>query len=380
MSSKQRALAAFEAVESDLQEISRWMYEHPETAYEEYESSTKLAEFLGRHGFVVEYPAYGLETAFAARAGRSGPEVVICCEYDALPEVGHACGHNIIATSSVGAGVALAGLVDELEVQVTVLGTPAEEKTGGKIDLIIAGAFAGAACSMMVHPTDRNLLDPLCLVIEEVVVEFHGRESHAAASPQKGINALDAAVAAYTNVSHLRQALYPTDKVHGVITYGGAAANVIPAFTSMSWYIRAESEARFEELKAKVLACFEAAAVGTGCRLVTKEVGHRFLDLHTNNLMIELFAANARELGREMKYQSDYPPDETGSTDMGNVSHIVPSIHPELTIDPGEWTNHQKGFAQHTITPAGELALRDAALAMAWTVIDLAEGDRWPDL
>lgn len=380
MLTKQRAAAAFEAVESELQEISRWMYEHPETASAEHESSAKLAEFLQSHGFEVEYPAYGLQTAFAAGAGRSGPEVVICCEYDALPEVGHACGHNIIAASSAGAGVALAGLADELGFRVTVLGTPAEEKNGGKIDLINAGAFSGAACSMMVHPTDRNVLDPVCLVIEEIGVQFHGRESHAAASPQKGINALDAAVVAYTNVSHLRQALYPTDKVHGVITYGGGAANVIPSFTSMSWYVRAANNQRFEELKAKVMACFEAAAVGTGCQLVTEEIGHRFLDLQTNDVMIDLFAANARELGRDMRRQSEYPPDEAGSTDMGNVSYVVPSIHPELTIDPGEWTNHQKGFAEHTVSAAGELALRDAALTMAWTVIDLAEGDRWSEL
>lgn len=380
MDYKTRATEEFNRVESELQTISRWLYENPETAYEEHESSARLVSFLSDHGFEVDYPAHGLKTAFAARVGTSGPEVVICAEYDALPEVGHACGHNLIATSSVGAGVALAGMADELGCRITVLGTPAEEAYGGKADLIQAGAFTGAAAAMMVHPTDRNVLDPLCLAIEHVDVHFYGKESHASAAPQKGINALDAAVAAYANIALLRQALYPTDKVNGIITHGGEAPNVVPAYAAMSWYVRAATEARLTELQEKVMACLEAAASATGCRLEVERQGHRFLDLITNRVLIDLFEDNARALGRDMKLQADYPIDEAGSTDMCNVSHEVPSIHPELTINPGEYVNHQKEYAAHTITPDGEQALRDAALAMAWTVIDLADGNRWDEL
>jgi hypothetical protein len=193
MTLKQRAAEAFAAVEADLVEISHWMYHHPELAYMEHESSARLAGFLAGHGFEVTHPAHGLDTAFEATAGTSGPSVVICCEYDALPGVGHACGHNIIATAAVGAGVALAGLADELGIRVTVMGTPAEEAGGGKVDLLNVGAFEGAAAAMMVHPVaEHDVVDGKALAIQAFVVEFHGRASHAAGAPQLGINALDA--------------------------------------------------------------------------------------------------------------------------------------------------------------------------------------------
>jgi amidohydrolase len=356
------------------------MYEHPEVAFEERETSAKLVEFLGENGFTVEYPAYGLETAFAARVGSSGPEVVICCELDALPEVGHACGHNIIATAAAGAGVALAPLADELGVRVTVLGTPAEEMYGGKIDLINAGAFSNAAAAIMVHPSNDDVVDKNFLAVSHIDVEFHGKASHAAFKPQVGVNALDAAVQAYVNISTLRQALYATDKVHGVITYGGGAPNVIPEFTSMSWYVRALTQERLDELFAKVVACFEAAATATGCSFEVKERGHPYTDIRPNPLMADLYAINSESLGRPMHRGSEYDPSETGSTDMGNVSYEVPTIHPMLDIKATPAVNHQKEFAAHTLTPTGEAAIRDGALAMAMTIIDLAEGDRWEEL
>ena len=257
----------YREVESDLQAISTWMYENPETGYQEFETSAKLAQFLRNQGFAVEHPAWGLDTAFDAVAGSTGPEVVICAELDALPEVGHACGHNIIATAAAGAGVALLPLVDELGIKVRVLGTPAEETFGGKVDLIDAGAFASADAAMMIHPTPTDMVDPQVLAVAHLDVAFHGKESHAAFAPQISRNALDAAVQAYNNVSMLRQKLYPTDRVHGTITYGGGAPNVIPAFTSMGWYVRAATAERLEELKGQVVACFEGAATATGCML-----------------------------------------------------------------------------------------------------------------
>ena len=380
MDQKERARAAFDEVEGELIQISRWMYEYPEVGFEEHATSARLVEFLGGHGFAVEYPAYGLDTAFAARAGSEGPEIVICAEMDALPAVGHACGHNIIATSGVGAGVALASLADELGFRLTVLGTPAEEKMGGKVDLINAGAFAGAAASMMVHPSNSDVVDPNVLGVRHIDVEFHGKDSHAAFAPQLGINALDAFVQAYVNVATLRQAMYPTDKVHCIITHGGDAPNIIPSYTRSSWYVRAGTRERMEELYDRVLACFEAAATATGCSWNVEPMGHPFEDMINNPVMVDLFAANSAELGRPMGRGADEEPGAAGSTDMGNVSHVVPSIHPFLTINPGDHVNHQPEFAAHTVSADGERAIRDGALAMAWTVIDLAAGDRWDEL
>ena len=253
---KHRAQNAFQSVEGDLQQLSRWMYEHPEIAFQEHDTSARLAAFLEHHGFVVEYPAYGLDTAFEAKAGKGGPNVVICAEYDALPGVGHACGHNLIAGSALGAGVALAELTEELGITVTVLGTPAEERFGGKVDLIEAGAFDNVTAAMMVHPAPQDVLDPAMLAVSHIDVEFEGKASHAAFAPGEGLNALDAFVQSYVNVSTLRQTFGATDKVHGIITHGGDAPNVIPDFTRSSWYIRADSKVSLQELEARVHASF----------------------------------------------------------------------------------------------------------------------------
>lgn len=380
MDLKQGAAQAYAGVDSELIQISRWMYDNPEVGFEEHDTSARLVEFLTGHGFAVEYPAYGLETAFAARVGSQGPEVVICAEMDALPAVGHACGHNIIAASALGAGVALASLTDELGIRLTVLGTPAEEKMGGKVDLINAGAFTGAAVSMMVHPSNGDVVDPSVLGVRHIDIEFHGKDTHAAFAPQLGINALDAFVQAYVNVSTLRQAMYPTDKIHGIITHGGDAPNIIPSYTRSSWYVRAATQERMEELYQRVLACFEAAATATGCSWNVEPMGHPFEDMVNNQVMVDLFAANSAALGRPMGRGADEDPGAAGSTDMGNVSHVVPSIHPFLTINPGDHVNHQPEFAAHTVSADGERAIRDGALAMAWTVIDLAVLDKWDEL
>ena len=380
MTAKDTARETVGRFEGELRDLSRWMYDHPEIAFEEYETSAKLAQYLANNGFEVEHPAYGLETAFAARVGSSGPEVVICCEIDALPEVGHACGHNVIAAAAIGAGLAVAPLVEELGIRVTVLGTPAEEAYGGKVDLINAGALAGASAAMMIHPANDDVVDKNFLAVTQVDVEFHGKESHAAFKPQVGINALDAAVQAYVNISTLRQAIYPTDKIHGVITHGGDVPNVIPAFTSMSWYVRALTKERLDELYEKVLAAFEGAAIATGCSVDVKQRGHTYTDLVVNPLLADLYAENSAAIGRPMHRMSEYDPAATGSTDMANVSYVVPTIHPMLDIGAAPAVNHQKDFAAHTLAPSGEAAIADGALAMAMTIIDLAEGNHWAEL
>jgi amidohydrolase len=380
MDHKDAARRELAGVEEELRSISRWMYENPEIAFEERASSNRLAGFLAERGFAVEYPAYGLETAFAARTGTRGPEVIICAEYDALPGVGHACGHNLIATSALGAAIALQPLVDQLEIRVTVLGTPAEEKYGGKVDLIEAGAFAGGALSMMVHPSTHDVVDPNIIAVAHIDVSYYGKEAHASAYPFLGINALDAFVQAYVNIATLRQQLEPTDKVHGIITHGGDAPNIIPAYTRSSWYVRAPVQERLDVVLPRVRACFEAAAAATGCRLEIEHVGHTYQEMISNPALVALFAANSAALGRPMMRGAELPPNISGSTDMGNVSKLLPAIHPMLGIDCYPTSNHQPEFAARTITAAGEKAITDGALAMAWTVIDVAAGDRWAEL
>lgn len=377
MGYKERATEAFDAVESELVETSRWMYEHPELGYEEYESSQRLSQILASNGFKVTYPVGGLDTAFEASVGESGPRVVICCEYDALPKVGHACGHNIIATAAVGAGIAVADLADELGIRVTVLGTPAEEGGGGKVDLLHAGLFGSAAVSMMIHPGPDDVLDPSFQARESFIVEYFGKDSHAAYAPQEGINALDAFVLAYVNVSTLRQSLIPHDTVHCIIDHGGDASNIIASYTKSTWGVRAESKERLDQLIPKVRACFEAAATATGCRLAITSAGHPYESMINNELLTGLYAANSESLGRPMPRETVF---EGGSSDMGNISQVVPSIHPMLAIECGDSVNHQPEFAAHTIEPSGNRAIRDGALAMAHTIIDLAEQDLWQQL
>ncbi|MEC8999212.1 MAG: M20 family metallopeptidase [Actinomycetota bacterium] len=379
MSNKQVAQQAFDRVEMDLRDLSRWMYENPELGYEEFEASARISAFLGDNGFDVTYPSHGLDTAFEATVGTSGPRVVICCEYDALPEVGHACGHNVIATSAVGAGVALAPLAEELGIRVTVLGTPAEEGGGGKVELIDAGAFEDAAASMMVHPGPYDELDPSFMACQHYDVEFFGKDSHAAFAPEEGINALDAFVQAYVNVSTLRQAMVDGDRVHCMVTHGGDAVNVVPSHTKSEWLIRSQTVERLRELVPKVKACFEGAALATGCRFEWTPTAHPYDSMVNNEVMTGLYAANSEELGRPMPACGGEAR-AGGSSDMGNVSQVVPSIHPMLGLDCGDAVNHQPEFADATVAPGGEVCLRDGALGMAWTVIDMAEKDVWDRL
>ena len=380
MDTKTRAERSFDQAQPDLERLSQWMYDNPELGYEEFETSREMAEMLRAGGFEVEYPEYGLETAFAARAGSSGPEVIICAEMDALPEVGQACGHNIIATAGIGAGLALIDLVDELGIRLTVLGTPAEEHTGGKVDLINAGAFKDAAASMMIHPAVKNVVDPQFLAIAHIEVSFYGKPSHASAEPALGINALDAAVLAYMNIASLRQQILDSDRIHGIITRGGAAPNVIPAHTTMVYNVRSATDERLDELFPKVEACFAAAALATGCTYKIRESGHRYKNLLTDRVIAKLYEQNSRQLGRTMNWLADLEPSTSGSTDMGNVSHQVPAIHPMIDLNCYPTVNHQPEFAAHTVTDDGKRIIRDGALAMAWTIIDLAVGDRWDDL
>lgn len=360
-----------DAAAPDLVALSHALAADPELAYAEHRSAARCADLLERHGLAVERGAYGLPTAFAARAGSTGPHVVLCAEYDALPEVGHACGHNVIAASAVGAGIALAALTAEAGLRVTVLGTPAEESGGGKVDLIDAGAFADADAALMVHPAPFDVHAPRSLAIEEWTVEYRGQASHASFAPELGRNALDGVVQGYQAIAMLRQHLRPLQQVHGVITDGGAAPNVVPDRTSAAYYLRAVNSEDLADLRARVRACLEGAATATGTTVRIERTGHVYEPLAVHPGLSEVFSAACAALGRP--YTPDPSGNEVGgSTDFGNVSRLVPAVHAELAVHSWPAVNHQHEFAAHCVTEPADRTMLEGAMALALTALAVA--------
>ena len=304
----------------------------------------------------------------------TGPLVVaICAEYDALPGVGHACGHNIIAASAVGAGLGLAPVADELGLTVRVLGTPAEEGGGGKITMLEHGVFDDVHAAMMVHPWPVDRLEGTCLAVSHFDVTFTGKSAHASAAPFEGLNAGDAMVVAQVALGLLRQQLRPGDQVHGIVTDGGQAANIIPDVVSGRFMVRSLSLSGLEDLEPRIMACFEAGAMATGCSLRRLDLAPAYSHMESDAALLGLYRANAERCGRAFPLDDESAPRPTFSTDMANVSLAVPTIHPLVGIDAAGSVNHQPEFAAACITPSADKALRDGALAMAWTAIDAAQ-------
>ena len=370
MDAKQHAASVVDRRIGDLVALSHDLHAHPETAFEEHRSAAAVAEML--EGFDVTAGAYGLPTAFSARAG-SGPLVVaVCAEYDALPDVGHACGHNVIAAAAVGAGLALAKVADEAGLTVLVLGTPAEEAGGGKILMLERGAFEGVHAAMMVHPWPEERLAGRCLAVSHFDVTFSGREAHASAAPWAGVNALDAMTVSQVAIGLLRQQLRPGDQVHGVVLEGGVAANVIPEHVRGRFMCRATTIADLERLGARVRGCFDAGARATGAAVSFEELSPAYSHFETDAPLLAAYRENAEALGRRFTLDDEGAPLPTLSTDMANVSLALPSIHPLIGVGAGGAVNHQHAFAAACVTPAADAAVRDGALAMAWTAIDAA--------
>jgi amidohydrolase len=311
-----------------------------------------------------------MPTAFSAEVG-SGPMVVaICAEYDALPGVGHACGHNIIAASAVGAGLGLAALADELDLTVRVLGTPAEEGGGGKITMLDEGVFDDVHAAMMIHPWPSDRLQGTCLAVSHFDVTFVGKSAHASAAPWEGVNAGDAMVIAQVAMGLLRQQLRFGDQVHGIVTDGGQAANIIPDAVTGRFMCRSLSLEGLGLLEPRVMACFEAGAMATGSTLSRHDLAPAYSHMESDLGLLDLYRVNAESLGR--RFDLEDSPRPTFSTDMANVSLAVPTIHPLVGIEAAGSVNHQPEFAAACITPSADAALRDGALAMAWTAIDAA--------
>ena len=367
---KVRADEVVTARSEELVAVSRALHSHPELAFAEHRAHDLLADILERSGLEVERGTCGIPTAFAGRAGSSGPTVAVLCEYDALPGIGHACGHNVIGAAGVGAAIAAAAVADEAGGRVLVLGTPAEEGGGGKVGLAVAGAFDDVDAALMVHPAGLDLARITAIAIQQVHVTYHGRAAHAAAAPHVGRNALDAAVLGYQAVAALRQHIRPDERVHGIFTDGGEAPNVVPARAAMHWYVRSPTVDGLTELKQRVLAALESGASATGCTMEHTWVDPAYANMVDNEAILERYRLNSTRSGRAV---IEPRPDEAvvGSTDMGNISHLVPSIHPMIAVSTPGVPIHTTEFARFAGSESGDGAVLDGARTMAATVIDL---------
>jgi amidohydrolase len=354
-----------------LLEASHQIHDRPELAYAEHFAHDVLTSLLAEEGLAPERGAYGIPTAFSAQAGSTGPTIAVLCEYDALPEIGHACGHNIIAAAGLGAGLAAAALADEVGGRVVVLGTPAEEGGGGKIVMAERGAFDGVDAAMMVHPAGADLCTMNAIAVQQIWVEYHGQAAHAAAFPHKGRNALDGAVLGYVNVAALRQHIRPDERIHGIFTDAGDKPNIVPKFASAQWYVRARNLKRLEPLKERVLACLRAGAEAAGVEFRYEWKTAPYADLADNSPYMALYAENAAQLGRKVLDPRGEEARVVGSTDMGNVSHLVPSIHPMIQVSPPHVSIHTPEFAGYARSDDGDRAVIDGAKAMAMTIADL---------
>lgn len=372
---KERIRAEVEARADVLVDASHQIHAHPELNYDEHFAHDLLTSLLAGEGLSVERGAFDLDTAFVARAGSSGPAIAVLLEYDALPGIGHACGHNIIATAGLGAGLAAAAVAEEVGGRIVVLGTPAEEGGGGKIVMAQRGAFDGVDAALMVHPAGADLARMDVIAVQEVTATYTGEAAHAAAFPHRGRNALDAAVLGYLNVAALRQHIRPTERVHGIFTAGGDKPNIVPSFARTEWMVRSSSIRTLAPLKDRVEACLRAGASAASCEIDVAWKSVVYADMLDNAVMIDLYSANAAALGREL-LATDPRSAVVGSTDMGNVSYVVPSIHPMIQAAPPGVPIHTPEFAGHAVSEPGDRAVIEGAIAMGWTVADLwlAEG------
>lgn len=375
---KRTSIKTIEELAPVLKATSREIHGHPELGFQEVKASGLLADRLEQGGFAVRRGVSDMPTAFVASwpPGGEGPTVALLAEYDALPGVGHGCGHNIIGTAAVGAGLAVASLGSQLPGRVLVIGCPAEEGgvegAGGKVRLLEAGVFAGVDAALMIHPgtIDAPSGHSSCRLALEV--SFQGKTAHAAGSPHEGINALEGVIQTFNAINALRQHLPGSVRVHGVVARGGEAPNVVPDDGQIRLYVRAPSLPDLEVAAERVRNCARGAAMATGCRLTFREFARTYIDLVANGPLEETFERNLAALGRALSPRVESARG-TGSTDMGNVSHVIPAIHPYVAIGErlGGPTPHSREFAAASISERGEECLIVAAKALAMTALDL---------
>ncbi len=369
---KRAARARIDERADALLDLSRRLHADPEVAWEEHRAAAAVPELLDRAGFAVTPRYLGLDTAFHASLGSGPVRIALCAEYDALPGLGHACGHNIVAAASVGAALGIAEVADDIGVTVEVVGTPAEEGGGGKIELLERGAFADLDLAMIVHPAPVDVAQARPFAVSHSHIGYRGRAAHAAAYPEAGVNAADAFTVAQVSIGLLRQHLPAGSRVHGIVTHGGDAPNSVPERTEGRWYVRAETLAELAEIEPRVRRCFEAGALATGCELTIEAESKPYAEFRADEAALAAYRANALALGRTFAEGGVAARMNRASTDMGNVSQVVPAIHPYIGIGSLPAINHQREFAAHCVGDLADRALLDGAVALAWTAVDRA--------
>ena len=368
---KQASVRQIASERLQLQELSLKIHANPELGLREFKACEWLTQYLMQRGFNIERGICEMPTAFRATYGKGKPVIALLAEYDALPGVGHACGHNLICTIAVGAAVASKLVVDHCGGSIVVIGTPAEENYGGKIVMARKGAFSDLDAAMLVHPDVADIAVVPSIACQQMNVEFFGKSAHASANPAAGINALDAMILSFNSINALRQHIQSTARIHGIITDGGQAANIVPAHSAGEFYVRAADDAYLDELLQKVLNCFIGAAAATGARLEYKPDVLRYASMHSNMTLAQLYVRNMESVGREVKLCESKIPLNVGSTDMGNVSCVTAAIHPMLAIAPKGISQHSAEFAAAAASETGINDMLDAAKAIAMTVVDL---------
>lgn len=375
----QRCDAAIKAAGDQLIDLSHSIHAEPELAFEETRSMAKTIAPLAERGFEIRSGVAELPTAFRASFGSGPLTVALCAEYDALPGMGHACGHNIIAAASVGAALGLAEVADEFGLTVLVLGTPAEESGGGKVLMLERGVFDDVAMAMMVHPGPLDIAGAHSLAMADLSVVFHGREAHASAAPHLGLNAGDAVTITQVALGLLRQHLQPGQQLHGIVGDGGVAPNIVPGRAELLYYLRAVDSASLDNLMRRASACFEAGALATGCHQEIRTVAPTYTELTPDPALLFAYREQISGLGRvpiapELEAQRPL-----GSTDMGNVTNVIPGIHPVIGIDAGGAVTHQPGFAAASVNASADRAVLDGSLALARTAITAAGDEEQRD-
>jgi amidohydrolase len=373
MNPKQRVAERIDRAHASLVRLSHDMYQHPEPGFQEERASAWLSDLLTEAGFTVERGVCDLPTAFVATYGSGPLQVAFDAEYDCLPGIGHACGHNVIAATSAGAAIGAAAVADELGLTVKVIGTPAQELGGGKILMLERGGFDGVQALLMAHPAPLDVAEGVTLAMSHFDVEYSGRESHASMFPENGINALDALTTAQVAIGLLRQQMRSTDRVHGVVRHGGDAPHVIPLRVTAEYMVRAATIDELQGLEKKVRDCFEAGALAAGTSVELRHYHPPYAEQRQDAELLALYKANAVAIGRTFpELDPALIRRAAGASDFGNVSHVIPAIQPGLGLDSFPAVPHQADFAAHTVTPVADRAIAQGATALAATAVDAA--------
>jgi amidohydrolase len=362
-----------EILKEELIKLSECIFNNPELGGEEFKACAAHVDILKKYNFSVEEEYLGMKTAFKASfdSGKPGPTIAFLSEYDALPSIGHGCGHSILGATSTGAGIVLSQIIKGLKGKVVVYGTPAEETNGAKVIMVEKGAFYDVDAVIEVHPADKHYVSGNTLAMEALQFTFTGKSAHAASAPHKGINALDAVINTFVSINALRQHIIPSARIHGIIVEGGKAANVIPELAIARFYVRATKKKYLQELVEKVKNCANGAALGTGAKLEITNYEYSFDNLVTNETLSQVYQRRILDMGVD----KIYPPRDGGSSDTGNVSHVVPTIHPYFGISNIDITAHTREFANASKTPLAYESMIQALGGSVLTAIDVLTDD-----